>query len=88
MRRQLDNLRVREIDEYGSVTISLVGRELPRKASMGKLDPEGVAHDADGVPISVMVFADSEGFLAELQIFKADGTAIVRLPSVDAFDII
>jgi hypothetical protein len=87
MRRQAETIRVRQIDEYGSLALAVPGRE-STECAMAKIEPEGLAYDEDGAPISALVFADTEGFLKELQIFKADGSPILRLPQAETFEIL
>ena len=59
-----------------------------REAAFGREIAEGAFQDADGVPVSVTLTVDEAGNLFELDVFKADGSPLVRYPSLDDFEII
>lgn len=59
-----------------------------KEALHGKQIAEGSFEDADGVPVSVTLSLDDEGELFELDVFKADGSPLVRYPELRKFKVI
>jgi hypothetical protein len=54
----------------------------------GKQIAEGAFRDADGVPVSITLNLDKSGDLFELDVFKADGSPVVRYPDLADLEII
>jgi hypothetical protein len=77
---QLENVRVKAIDEHGCLNFE---GTLP-----GGMRPvvDGYAVDLDGVPIEVILFA-RDGVAIELEFVKADGSAIVEVPDPELLDV-
>ena len=69
-------------DDYGSIEFQ-VG-----EAAGGpqRLIAEAMAEDADNVPIEILLF-EKGGKLSELEILKADGSEITRMPPAGEFRI-
>ena len=59
-----------------------------KKAVYGKEIAEGSFQDADGMPVSVTLNLDDAGELFELDVFKADGSPLIRYPELKDFKII
>ena len=76
--QQVRNAQVREIDEFGSIEFK-VDENTDRAAVTQRVPVEGEANDSDGVPIWIILFV-VDGRIDELEICKADGTAIVKKP--------
>jgi hypothetical protein len=81
IRAQVAQSRVREIaeykDNYGSLEFEVMGG--PKAAVAERVPVDGMALDADGVPIEFLLHV-VDGVLRELEIVKADGSPIVRRP--------
>jgi|SRR6185312_8469871 len=56
--------------------------------SYGEQIAEGSFVDADGTPVSVTLSIDAGGELFELDVFKADGSPLIRYPDVRGLKII
>jgi hypothetical protein len=90
---QLHGVSVRTIDEYGSLELRVGENAAPAKLSPSEGDPsrmltdrvpvEGQYRDEDGIPVCVMLHV-VEGFIHELQIFKADGSRIINAPTPES----
>jgi hypothetical protein len=78
LRRQLDAAMVRDLDEDGSVEF-IVDSTADAPITV-RVPVEAEAPDADGVPI-VLLLHVLKGKMAELEIYKADGSSIQRMPT-------
>ncbi len=58
------------------------------EAVYGREIAEGSFRDADGVPVSVTLNLDDGGELFELDVFKADGSPLIRYPELCELKII
>jgi hypothetical protein len=72
-------------------TVALLHADVPPpmmlpdgRLKFGPLEPALMAPDLDGTPISVYVHT-RDGQLAEIEVIRADGRPIQRLPAVDDF---
>jgi uncharacterized protein DUF6984 len=87
---QLDNAEVRDMPDGGMGSIHFW---LPPSASkrrrLGKhIIAEGSFTDADGTPVSVVLDVDDHGHLYELDVFKADGSPLIRYPDIADLEIV
>jgi hypothetical protein len=86
LRAQLKHARVRTIDPGGSLEF-----EVPESSS----DPPHYSNpviargvDEDQVPIEMLLLVDEEGRIAELDVWKGDGSVIKKLPPVASLQIL
>ena len=83
---QLRNYRVRRIDEEGSLELRLTG--IAPAAKVDKRIPvEAEAPDSDGIHVHFLLHV-IDGFAAELEVYKDDGTHIERLPRPDEVKVV
>jgi hypothetical protein len=54
---------------------------------LGKILAEGCFSDADNIPVYVTLNLDKAGDLFELDIWKVDSSALIRLPEPDDFEV-
>jgi hypothetical protein len=83
--KQLQSVLARRIDEEGSVELVTQCNE---PATVTKRIPvEGESSDSDGVPIYFLLHVvDSQ--VRELEIYKADGSPIRRMPTPEQVEVI
>ena len=83
--KQLQSVRARRIDDEGSVELVTESNE---PASVTKRVPvEGESSDSDGVPIYFLLHVvDSQ--VRELEIYKADGSPIQRMPTPEQVEVV
>lgn len=67
-------------------SINLQPRKGQAAGSLSHNPVTGIAPDSDSVPIVFQLILDG-GWLAELAMFKADGSSVVTLPSVEAIAV-
>jgi hypothetical protein len=79
--------RVRDMADGGMGSIRF-HKKAALEAAFGEQIAEGAFRDADGVPVSVTLAVDKTGNLFELDVFKADGSPLVRYPDADDFTVI
>jgi hypothetical protein len=79
--------QVRDMSDGGMGSIRFQ-RKTARGASFGREIAEGSFQDADSVPVSATLSVDKAGNLFELDVFKADGSPLIRYPDPDEFEII
>jgi hypothetical protein len=85
VREQLRSSLVRQIDDEGSLQFS---PQSSVAAPVTKRIPvEGVGADSDGVPIYLLLHV-VDARVRELEIYKADGSSILRMPSGDEIEVI
>jgi hypothetical protein len=83
--QQLTSALARRIDHDGS--IELVTRNDVRAPVVKRVPVEGESVDEDGVPIYFLLHVvDMQ--VRELEIYKADGSTIIRMPSPDQIDVV
>ena len=83
--RQLTSVLVRRIDDQGS--LELVPQNDVRAPVVKRVPVEGEAVDVDGVPIYFLLHVvDSRAH--ELEIYKADGSRISRMPSPEQVEVV
>lgn len=81
---QIEQVRVRTIDENGSLELSPqagIRAEVARRVPV-----EGEFPDADGVTIHVLLHV-VKGFVAELEVYKEDGSQVIKMPPADALQL-
>lgn len=88
LRAQIARSRVKSIDEYqdqyGSIEFEV---KTGRKAKVSQRVPvDGRANDVDGVPIEFLLHVVN-GTVTELEIYKADGSPILRQPPASELDV-
>jgi hypothetical protein len=79
--------RVRDMADGGMGSIRF-HKKTGLAAAFGEQIAEGAFQDADGVPVSVTLTLDKAGNLFELDVFKADGSPLVRYPDANDFKVI
>jgi hypothetical protein len=81
LRRQLDSVVAQKVYRDGTLALRVSSAEpAPVK---GRVPTEGSCPDADGVMIHVLLHVVN-GMMNELEIFKEDGSNVVRPPAADA----
>ncbi len=82
--KQIKYAKVRVIDEYGDNYGSLEFElQTDLKSPVEQRVPVGgIAHDIDNVPIEILLHV-VDGKVKELEIVKADGSAIKAFPSIE-----
>lgn len=83
--RQLDEARVRTIDQNGSLEILV--RRGPRARVTRRIPVEGQFADADGVPIHILLHV-LEGFASELEVYREDSSKVLAMPSADQLELV
>ena len=82
---QLRSVLARRIDDEGSV--ELVPQNSVRANVMKRIPVEGESADVDGVPVYFLLHVvDSQ--VHELEIYKADGSPIKRMPAPERVDVV
>ena len=71
------------VDKFGSISLSTKSKVKARVSSRVPIELEG--KDKDGVPIAVLLHV-IDGSIAELEIYKADGSPIIHLPPIVEFE--
>jgi hypothetical protein len=86
---QLRDAQVRDMPDggMGSIQFCVPGSEAMAHR-FGKQIAEGAFTDADGTPVSVTIDIDEQGNLNELDVFKSDGSRLIRFPEITDFKII
>ena len=83
----LARLSVQDMPDGGMGSIKFRTRR-SKKAVYGEQIAEGSFEDADGTPVSVTLSLDDAGELFEFDVFKADGSPLVRYPDTRNLKII
>lgn len=82
---QLRNYRVRTIDDDGSLELRVTSAA-PAANVEKRIPGEAQASDVDGIHVHFLLHVVN-GFAAELEIYKDDGTPIARLPRADELEV-
>ena len=86
IRKQVDHAVVREIGDHDERSLQF-DVEIDVKAPVSQRVPvEATAYDEDGVPIEALLHVVG-GVIKELEILKADGSAIRRMPEAQEFQV-
>lgn len=80
----LDGIRVQDMNDGGMGSLRVVGS--PHR-QFGSVSVEASFVDEDGTSVLAAVILDQRGDLYELDVWKVDGTALIRLPPVSAVRI-
>jgi uncharacterized protein DUF6984 len=83
---QLENCRVRIIDDEGSLEIT-PGETAPPATIRKRIPVEAEAADKDGIYVHFLLHV-ANGFVNELDVYKDDGSPIQRMPSPDEMEVI
>jgi hypothetical protein len=83
--QQIRSALARRIDEEGSV--ELVTRSTESANVTKRVPVEGGSVDLDGVPISFLLHVVGSQ-IRELEIYKADGSPIKRMPAPEQVDVV
>lgn len=70
--RQLDHVRAKSIDAEGSLALTVVGA-MPAPV-LYRVPVDGSMPDIDDVPICVLLQVNDDGYMSELEIYRADGS--------------
>jgi hypothetical protein len=84
----LSEMRVQDMPDGGMGSIKFYNSKPRSELEYGKQIAEASFQDADGVPVSATLSVDKDGNLFELDLFKADGSPLVRYPDLDDLQII
>jgi hypothetical protein len=81
LRAQIFKSRVEPIDEYGDEygSLQFEVEDGPKAKVTQRVPVDARANDSDGVPIEFLLHV-VDGVVRELEIYKADGSPIVRHP--------
>jgi hypothetical protein len=82
--KNLDELTVEELNDEGMGSLQFISKE---KRKLCKTIAEAEFNDEDGVLVFLSLGIDSQGELFELDIWKADFSALTKLPFVEAITI-
>jgi hypothetical protein len=86
--RQIRKMRVQDMPDGGMGSIKFYRGKPRLESEYGKQIAEAAFQDADGVPVSATLSVDKAGDLFEFDVFKADGSPLVRYPDLSGFKII
>src|SRR5216684_3385296 len=84
----IHEIRVQDMPDGGMGSIKFYSGRPRSELEYGKQIAEAAFKDADGVPVSATLSVDKAGYLFELDIFKADGSPLVRYPDLRDLKII
>ena len=83
---QLHGLQVKTIDEEGSLSLRVAPHLVPADLQK-RIVAEGYYTDADASPADLLhvhvLLHVVDGFLAEMEIYKDDGSAIIKPPAAE-----
>ena len=85
---QLTALKVQDMPDGGMGSIKFYNGQPRSELEYGKAIAEAAFRDADGMPVSLSLSVDKVGELFELDVFKADGSPLVRYPDLDQVEMI
>jgi hypothetical protein len=86
--KQLARMKVQTMPDGGMGSLQFYNGRPRSPLDYGEQIAEAAFQDADGVPVSVTLNVDQEGELFELDVFKANGSPLVRYPDLDDLAII
>jgi hypothetical protein len=85
---QIREMQVQNMPDGGMGSIKFYSGGPRSELRYGKEIAEAAFRDADGVPVSLSLSVDKAGELFELDVFKADGSPLVRYPAPSEVEII
>jgi hypothetical protein len=80
LEEQLVRMKVQNMPDGGMGSLAFYNGRPRSLLEYGGEIAEAAFQDADGVPVSVMLYVDKDGELFELDVFKADGSPLIRYP--------
>jgi len=80
--------RVQDMPDGGMGSIKFHSGRPRSELEYGRQVAEAAFKDADGVAVSATLSVDKAGYPFELDIFKADGSPLVRYPDIRDFKVI
>lgn len=86
--RQLAEMEAQDMPDGGMGSIQFYNGIERSVLEYGNQIAEAAFKDADGVSVSVILSVDRAGQLFDLDMFKADGTPLVRYPETDDLAIV
>lgn len=78
LRRQLDSVTAKRLDDDGSLTLAVTAG--PPAPGRWRVPTEGWCNDIDGMEIQVLLHV-KDGMMIMLEIFKLDGSKVSRPPN-------
>jgi Domain of unknown function (DUF6984) len=88
LRAQISRSRVKPVeeygDQYGSLEFEVEGG--PKAKVTQRVPVDARANDRDGVPIEFLLHV-VDGVVRELEIYKADGSPIMKRPAASDLDV-
>jgi len=84
LRTQAATCRVRTLDDEGSLEIQAKG---PPASVVGETPVDGEAEDMDGVILNAFLHVH-DGLMTELEVVKADGSNLRRLPPAEKWRVV
>jgi|SRR4051794_19430321 len=85
---QLARMKVQDMPDGGMGSITFYNGRPRSLLEYGGEIAEAAFRDADDMPVSVTLNVDKDGELFELDVFKADGSPLIRYPDLDDLAII
>jgi len=85
---QLARMKVQDMPDGGMGSITFYNGRPRSLLEYGGEIAEAAFRDADDMPVSVTLNVDKDGKLFELDVFKADGSPLIRYPDLDDLAII
>ena len=85
---QLAAVKVQDMPDGGMGSLKFFNGRPRSELEYGKEIAEAAFRDVDGVAVSLSLSVDKAGNLFELDVFKADGSPLVRYPELEDLDII
>lgn len=88
LEEQLARMKVQNMPDGGMGSLAFYNGRPRSLLEYGGGIAEAAFCDADGVPVSVTLNIDKNGELFELDVFKADGSPLIRYPNLKDLAII
>jgi hypothetical protein len=85
--RQLNNYRVRRIDDQQSFEFEIQTSPDESILALQRVPVEAEGTDEDGVPVYFLLHV-TKGLVKELEIYKADGSDIKRMPEAPELSVV
>jgi hypothetical protein len=89
LREQLESTTARLIlehhDNYGSIELNV--SKGPPSSGRYRVPVEGQYLDDDGIPVWILLHLNSEGFMWQLEIVRADGKPLISAPTPERLEV-
>ena len=82
LKQQARSAKVITLDAEGSLRFALPPSITPLTISTDRVPVTGIFDDDDGIPVYILLHIEG-GKISELEIYKADGSTILRRPAAD-----